>query len=295
MLKNTNINIIVTLITITYMLIIVINNKKRLVTKHFKLDKSKRNIDNILNQLSKNVNTKKYTTHFWNETLDPKIRSNIDDINTDIYKNIGNNFVYVPSMTEIYYSSNNYNNSDTNYILEHMDGPFYNCNLYRALIVIQGNRSTFTLMTDDDMNINLKKYEVLIFDYNNAPHYIEVNKDTINNDQQRIILKLHYTKNNKDAKICSDLHCKFGRKSRISFEYNKKKNSLYSYITHFSLFYNAKRKYSIIILLLLLLLYARNKNKYLLIFTYFFTIIECIGIMYYFHFYLINYQICSKK
>jgi hypothetical protein len=281
--------ILIIILTIIYMLFILINNKYRLKTRYFKLNKSKTNIDNIRKHLNKkyNIDSKNYTTHIWNSSLNTgDVQDNIIKINEEILYNIGSQFDYVPSMTEIYYSANKYSNSDKNYIMEHMDGPFYNCSFYRALIVISGNKSTYTVINDDNININLKTYDVLMFDYNNTLHYIDVNEDTIKNDNQRILIKLHYIKNNNNKKKCTMLHNKYGTETRTSFEYNKNNDNFYNYITYSSLSYNSKRRYVIILLIILLLIYIKTKNNKLLIPMLAFTFIEFIGILYYLHFYL---------
>lgn len=264
---------------------------KSLQTKKLKI-KNKKPVDNIYNFMKKtnddNKDTTDNTMHRWNENIDEYIKSNIEDINKEILNNIGDDFEYVPEMTELYWSSKGNNNSDKQYVSTHMDGPFFYCNLYRALITINGNKNISTVFTNDDIDTNLRKYDVILFDYDKAPHYIYMN-DKSKDNSQRIILKLHYAK----SKHCRKVHCDFGRQTRDLFERNKKGLYFDGYFARKFLHYYTYKEYILIIMLLLFIYNYFYKDSYSIYILYLFVIIEFLILFYTIHFNFINYDECN--
>lgn len=272
--------------------IVIFNFFNKLPFKFVKLQ-NKTAVDNINHLITDTFNTDKNTKHIWNEDITDDIQQNISEINSEMLNILNGDFQYVPSMTELYYSSKGNQNSDKQYVSNHLDGPFYACGLYRAIVAINGNKNIDTYFPDDNIKVNLKKYEVAIFDYNNELHYIDVNNNEVDNSQ-RILLKLHYVKKN-ESNICENIHCKFGRETRDLFELNK--TQLYSsgVIAKSSLHYTTYRKYTLIFIFLLLIYYYYSSNviaKYIL---YLFTFIEISGIGYIIHFLFPLYdKVCGK-
>jgi hypothetical protein len=263
-------------------------------TKNIKL-KNKKVIDDIYeimkNENDENKETTKNSLHRWNEGINKNIQKNIKIINEEILQNLGNDFKYIPSMTELYWSSKGNNNSDKQYVSTHMDGPFYYCNVYRVLVTINGNQNINTVFPNDKLDINLKKYDISFFDYNKAPHYIYVNKNK-NDKSQRIILKLHYVES-PFKKHCEKVHCKFGRQTRYLFERNKKNLYLEGRIARTGLYYNTFRNYILfVIMLCILYLLFYNKNSKFIYLLYLFIFTEAIGFLYILHFNFISYKYC---
>lgn len=299
-MKNYNEFYFFILVFIYSLIIITFNKFSKLKLKKFIINR-KEEIDKIYNIVNNNIvnnniNTELNTKHFWNENIDTDIKDSILKINNEILDTIGDEFKYVPSMTELYYSSKKNQNSDKQYVNIHADGPFYSCQLYRALIVINGNKNINTHFTDENKTMNLQKYDVVLFDYNNEPHYIDTNNDKPD-DSQRIILKLHYVKSNNN--LCEKYHCEFGRETRHIFEINKKNLYLSGIIARLSLYYNTHRKYILILILGLLCFYKKIKNKLtqsiIRGILYLFSIIETLGILYVLHFNLLNNDVCKSK
>ena len=102
------------------------------------------------NKLKIKHNSDKFSKHIFNEDIPKEILKEIDIINNEILQKLENKFKYVPSITELYYSTKNNSNSDKQFTALHMDGPFYGCNFYRVLIGINCNRSVMTNYTDYD-------------------------------------------------------------------------------------------------------------------------------------------------
>jgi hypothetical protein len=261
-----------------------------LKTNNFKI-KNKKAINNIYKYMIKmndqDKDTKNNTIHRWNENIDDYIQLNINDINAEILNNIGNDFEYIPEMTELYWSTKSNNNSDKQYVSTHMDGPFYYCNLYRALVTINGNKNIHTVFTNESIDTNLKKYDVSLFDYNKTPHYIYINDEKKDNSQ-RIILKLHYTKSNH----CKNVHCKFGRKTRELFERNKKDLFLEGYFARKGLHYYTYRNYFLFMVFILFIYNCCYKDSYSIYVLYLFVLIEVFLILYTLHFNFVDHEKC---
>lgn len=283
--KIKNIEIIIFIIIFLYSFCIILFNYYYKTPFYYRSLKNKESIDNIYKLINLNyINTQNNTKHFWNDSINDDFQKNIYNINEEIFKIIGdkNNYDYIPSMTELYYSSKGNQNSDQQYVNNHMDGPFYSCRLYRAIIAINGNKNIDTYFPDYNIKVNLKKYDIAIFDYNNEPHYIEVNNNSIDSSQ-RILLKLHYIKKNNN-RICENVHCKFGRETRDLFELNKNKLYLSGLLARLSLNYNANRKYILIFILFLIIYYYYTMNTIARLILYLFILIELSGILYLIHF-----------
>ena len=240
-------------------------------------------IDNIYKIINHSINTVNNPKHYWIEEINDEIQKKISKINDELIDIIGGKHKhdYIPSMTELYYSSKSNKNSDNQYILNHMDGPFYTCGVHRVIITINGNKNIDTHFPDHNMKINLKMYDFVIFNYNNEAHYIKINEDPIDNNQ-RILLKLHYIR--KNYPICKEVHCKFGRETRILLELNKHTIKFSGLLSKISLFYNTNRKY---ILLFVYLMVCYSNSSYI---TYTFLTIEFSIIIYMLHFLLPIYN-----
>lgn len=280
-----------------YSFIIVVANKiNKTPFLHVVLDckSAVDNIHNFIKSQNNGVNTEKNSKHYWNEEINETIKSDILQINDELLHRLGSEYKYIPSMTELYYSSKANQNSDRQYVDNHMDGPFYGCQLYRAIIAINGNKNIDTYFPDGNIQINLKKYDAVLFDYNNELHYIDVNTETVDNSQ-RILLKLHYVKSKNN--ICEKAHCEFGRQTRDLFELNKSELHMSGRIARMSLYYNTYRKYILILVFLLLCFYLFLKNKTLHTFATvilsLFSIIEISGILYTLHFQFLDRNVCK--
>lgn len=288
------IEIIIIIIIFIYV-IYVSNFYERVKTINYKIE-NKKAIDNIYNKLLYQKkflqNTSKNSQHMWNENIDESIKKDIKKINNDIIGKIGYEYEYIPEMTEIYWSSKGNNNSDKQYVSTHMDGPFYYCDLYRALITINGNKNINTVFTYEKLDKNLEKYDISLFDYNKTPHYIYVNKNE-NDNTQRIILKLHYTKN-PFKNHCKSVHCKFGRQTRNLFERNKKNLYIEGIISRASLYYHTFRNYILFFIFLLIIYNLYNKHSKTIYLLYLFVFIEICIIIYILHFNFINYKECPN-
>lgn len=265
---------------------------------HF-VSKHKESIDKIYNNVNLDVNTNLNSKHCWNEEIDNGIKTEILQINDEILGKLDDGFRYIPSMTELYYSSKGNQNSDKQFVDSHTDGPFYACNVYRALVVVNGNKNIDTYFPNIDKVVTLQKYDIVLFDYNNEFHYIDVNNSDFDNSQ-RIIIKLHYVKSNN--KLCEKYHCEYGRHSREIFEFNKTDTYISGVFARLTLYYNTYRKYILFIIfgLLLLLLYyhdSKGKNKFIQIcircIIYIFMMIEIFGILYTLHFHFLSRDVCK--
>jgi hypothetical protein len=283
--KIKNIEVSIFIIMFIYSFCIILFNYYNKTPFYYKSLKNKEPIDNIYKLITiDSINTKNNSKHFWNESINDDLQKNIYNINEEILDIIGgkDNYDYIPSMTELYYSSKGNQNSDKQYVDNHMDGPFYSCRLYRAIIAINGNKNIDTYFPDYNLKINLKKYDVAIFDYNNEPHYIDVNNNIIDSTQ-RILLKLHYLDKN-NSNICEDVHCKFGRETRDLFELNKTKLYLSGLGARSFLYYNTNRKYILIFIFFLIIYYYFTNNIIARLILYLFILIELSTILYVIHF-----------
>jgi len=290
-----NIEFIIFIIVFVYSIVICCYNFFNKSEFIYFVSDNKDAIDKITDIVNSNIDTTSNSKHMWNEDINNNVQTEIFKINDEILYHLGDEFQYIPSMTELYYSSKGNQNSDRQYVDSHMDGPFYSCILYRALVIVNGNKNIDTYFPDINEKINLKKYDIVLFDYNNELHYIDVNNDVVDNSQ-RTIIKLHYVKSSN--KLCEKYHCEFGRQTRDLFELNKK--NLYSsgMIARASLYYNTNRKYIVfVIFLLLLLYYNKRKNKLLhniiryILYTY--LGIELAGIIYTLHFHFLKRKVCE--
>ena len=259
--------------------------------------KNKTAIDDIydimINENEAQKDTDLHSLHKWNEDINNNLQKKITLVNNEILKDLGGEFKYVPSMTELYWSSKENNNSDKQYVSTHMDGPFYYCNLYRVLVTINGNKNINTVFPNDKLDINLKKYDMSFFDYNKTPHYIYVNENETDNSQ-RIILKLHYVKSPFKTH-CVNVHCRYSRQTRDLFERNKKNLYTDGLLARTGLYYYTFRNY-VLMALLMCLIYVifYNRKSYLIYLLYLFGFIETILVLYTLHFNFITHKGCSK-
>ncbi len=241
---------------LVYMIIsLLIIKNNRLKKIHFVM-KNKNSIDKIRN-LIKDNNTDS-SQHIWNEDINQNIQTEIQIINNEILDKLGSKFKYIPSMTEIYYSAKENKNSDKHFTATHVDGPFYKCDIYRALVCISGNKSFFTNYIDSNEKHNLKKYDIVLFDYNRELHNIEVDSST-KDKSQRIILKMHYSIRS-DNNLCEKYHRKWARNSRNVFEKNKKNLYISGIFSYFGQIYYTNRKN--VCLLFAILLYGYYKSYF---------------------------------
>jgi len=266
-----------------------------LKTKYFQL-KNKQAVDNIYNiMVHENDNTKDTklnSLHKWNELIDGKIQENIKTINNEMLNNLGGDFEYIPSVTELYWSSKGNNNSDKQYVSTHMDGPFYYCNMVRVLVTINGNNNIKTVFPNEKLDISLIKYDVVMFDYNKTPHYIYVDENEHDDDSQRIIIKLHYAKS-PFKKHCEKIHCRFARQTRDIFERNKTALYLEGLIAKTGLHYYTFRNYVLLAVMLCLIYVAYyNKKSNVIYLSYLFAFIEIGLLIYTFHFSFLTHQQC---
>ena len=282
------------IVTVLYSLVIVyFNHVRRLKTLHFSV-KSTSAVDAIHDHIQRQytINTNVNTKHFWNENIDPDVQRHIAAIHQEILTHLSPGMVYIPSMTELYFSSKANQNSDKQYVSKHMDGPFYACQVYRAIVAINGNKNIDTYFPADDMKVNLQKYNVVLFDYDNTPHYISTNNDSVDNSQ-RILVKLHFIK--KGSKLCEENHCKFGRQTRDLFEANKHNLYISGAIARMGLHYNTHRKYIAVVMMSLIFIYFKTMNKYARTILWCYVLIELSILVYTLHFGIIGRQECKKS
>ena len=92
-------------------------------TKYIQV-KNKKVIDNIYEIMSKENDAQKDTDlnslHRWNEDINNNLQKNINLVNNEILKDLGDDFKFIPSMTELYWSSKGNNNSDKQYVSIHI-------------------------------------------------------------------------------------------------------------------------------------------------------------------------------
>jgi hypothetical protein len=166
------------------------------------------------------------------------IKSDINYINSKILNKLGPDFYNLKEMDELYFSAVNNFNSDLSFVNLHTDGPFYFCNVYRVLIFINGNRNTDTIINRSIL-FNLQKYDIIGFDYHNDLHYIKNNGNFIHDNNNRIIIKLHYSK--KDFN-CGNLTINYNKYARNLFENNKYSMKISGYFMLFVQYLTAFRK-----------------------------------------------------
>lgn len=288
-------DIILFTIVLFYSLIIVLfNYLYKVKTIYFPLKNTKA-VDNIHNQIEGNSNydTTLNTKHYWNEEIGSELQVNIMQINDEILTHLHKDMIYIPSMTELYYSSKGNQNSDQQYVSTHTDGPFFACQVYRALVIINGNKNIDTFFPNEiPSKYNLKKYDVILFDYNNTSHYIRVNNQELDTSQ-RIIIKLHYTW--KNASLCESNHCKFGRETRDLFELNKKDLYLSGVVARSGLYFFTFRHYIVVLMAIVLYYYYKTKNVILRCILWTFVVIEVITILYSLHFNFVDRKQCIKQ
>jgi hypothetical protein len=274
----------------------IIQNTK-LPSQYFQLQYNP-SIDNIhaaVQQVYANVNTASNTAHFWNENIPDNIQGNVLELSQIIKSRLGSNLRYVSSMTELYFSSKSNSNSDQQYVRTHVDGPFFLCPVYRVLVTIDGNLNIDTHLYDHGhLKFNLKKYDILAFDYNCTFHRIDVN-DNETDKTPRIILKLQDVQHRPLFEVCEKLHCEFGRSTRDIFDTNKPQLKLSGILSTAGLLYYTFT-YVILILTSLVFLWFVFHHANIIATTYLavFTIIEALLLIYTIHFAFLNREVCNK-
>lgn len=281
---------LMTILVIIFTTFVVIYNKfLGLDLLQFVLQ-DQRSIDNIHSkiQLESESTDDSGSTHQWNEQIDKDIIVEIDNINNEIITHLPSDMVYVPSMTELYFSSKRnikYGKhfNETN----HIDGPFFSCKTYRALVFINGNKSINTAFHGHRI-FNFKKYDVVLFDYNNTKHYVNFNPD-VYDDSQRIVLKLHYI---LKSDFCQHSNCIYARKSRDLYVLNQTKKGISGKIIDISLFYFKNRLNILVLVYFAFVLYIYTGNIIVKILLWIFVLTEILIVMYMFHFTLLKMKEC---
>lgn len=281
-------------ISVVFLFAVVYEYLSSLRTLYFKLPNIAP-VDNIYNymtlqnEITRSTNLSSF--HKWNEDIQPYIKHQIEAIDRQIIQKIGNDFTYIPSMTEFYYSSKHNNNSDKQFTDVHFDGPFRYCNLYRVLICINGNKNIRTVFPDDNLNIQLKTYDAIMFDYNKTLHHIYVDSSQ-NDENQRILLKLHYLRSPLQSH-CEKMHCLYGRATRNLFERNKTSLSIDGALARISLYYFAFKKYVLLSIFFLLVYTLYQPNVFTLSVLYVFVLLEVCIFIYIYHFQFITHPQCE--
>lgn len=275
--------------------IVMFNHYYRIKSRYFQISSSKQAVDDIHAYVDETYNRTRdmsqSTMHFWNEDIPSELRASMDLINAEIMGRLGAGYAYVPPMTELYFSSKANRNSDRQFEYPHMDGPFYACRLYRVLVVINGNANVDTHLHDEGKMYNLRKYDVLLFDYNNTPHFVDANDKELDTSQ-RVLLKFHYMKKS-DMALCGENLCKFSRKTRANFERNKGELHLSGIVSITGLHYNTHRAYVVLIAAVVFLYYLSTCSKVAFAALTLFVAMEIIGIGYMLHYNLLQVAQCT--
>lgn len=209
-----NILLVVCLIYSLVLILIRIFTRKKTITGKIK---DKKNIDELSLEIkNKLLVDKKTSTHYWTSELDESIREKIEVVNKEILELIGPNYDSINNMNEIYVTAKSSENSDKSFLNIHTDSPFYPCDVYRFLICIEPSKNVTTIIPEDNYNNVLNKYEILGFDYAKTFHYIK-NDESEQNNEERIVLKLHYSK----SYICDSITMKYSKWTRELFVNNK--------------------------------------------------------------------------
>lgn len=204
-------------------------NNHRNKSHYFKI-KNKINVERLNKEIqSLDMNEDDNTIHIYKETLSPSMQEHISNLSYEILEKIGSHFIYIPEITEIYYTAKTTQNSDNSFTSLHTDSPFHFCSTYRALICIEACEDVTTIIPCDNIEVKLDKYDVLAFDYANTLHYIRFN-NAIN--KNRIVIKLHYAK----TPVSYSLTRRYTRWARSLYINNLKKIKWTGYVMLYSQF-----------------------------------------------------------
>lgn len=221
--------------SLIYGLLIMLNKHVlRTPTHYFKI-KNKTNVEYLSNEIKKLTHDAVSTTHIYKEKLSETLQFYINNMSYEVLQKIGN-FTYIPEITEIYYTAKITQNSDNSFTNLHTDSPFHFFRSYRALICIEDCEDVTTLIPEDNINVKLKKYDILAFDYANALHYIKVNKSI---GKSRIVIKLHYS----NSQIGCLLTKRYTRWARSLYVHNLKNLTLSGHIMLWSQFLSSNTHY----------------------------------------------------
>ena len=225
--------------------------KYRAKSHSFKI-KNTENVDNLRKEIEKLDCDDTSTTHIYKDDLSKEMQYYIDKLSFEVNKEIGDNYINIPEITEIYYTARKTKNSDTSFTSLHTDSPFHFCNTYRALICIEPCKSVTTIIPRDNIEVNLDKYDVLAFDYANTLHYINIDESKRKN---RIVVKLHYA----SSPISYILTKRYTRWARSLYVNNLKKMQLTGEIMLYTQFVTTNVNYVVTsgILLHLINIYLR--------------------------------------
>ena len=161
-------------------------------------------------------------------------------INNKYNKNNDKIITPIHQMNELYISALNNKGSDNVFITPHIDGPWGfipKCICIRLLVGIQGNNNIQTIFIQNNKKIiyNLQKYDIISFDYNRDLHYIKNNTNIQPNNNNRILLKLHYAIIPNSYKYFNNifilLNHKYNTYARNIFLYSQNPKTLLQIIT----------------------------------------------------------------
>lgn len=155
-----------------------------------------------------------------------------------------NNIESIDEMNELYISCIGANGSDKVFETQHIDGPFYLlpfCKVMRTVLAIQGNSSIITEFPLLKMGTVLLNNEFLAFDYNSDIHFIWQDS-SVNDENKRIILKLHYIItpaffHPRIVTVYKWLHFKYNSTMRTLFLNSQANNRLSIFINNGTVWY----------------------------------------------------------
>lgn len=204
-------------------------NNHRNKSHYFKI-KNKINVDHLNKEIqSLGIDEDVNTIHIYKEKLSTTMQEYISNLSYEILEKIGRQFIYIPEITEIYYTAKTTQNSDNSFTNLHTDSPFHFCSTYRALVCIEACEDVTTIIPCDNIEVKLDKYDALAFDYANTLHYIRFN-NAIN--KNRIVIKLHYAK----TPVSYTLTRRYTRWARSLYINNLKKIKWTGYVMLYSQF-----------------------------------------------------------
>ena len=164
MIKTTTFNEKILLIAVLYLTVMFLfrklNRQQTIVQTGITDSSFRKNIDdlafNIKNLKNSQSNSSK---HYFENTLSENIRTNINNIDQYIRKDIlkDASYQYISDITEVYVATKDKEgvNSDKSFENVHTDSPFHYCQTYRFLICIEGSQKIETHIVDDKINICL--------------------------------------------------------------------------------------------------------------------------------------------
>lgn len=196
-------------------------------------------------------------------------------------------------MTELYWSSQENNNSDQQYVSTHYDGPFYYCDLQRVLVMITGNQCIHTHFPTGNAQYTLQSGDAMAFHYDNSLHYISVDSPC-DDTSPRIMLKLHYVRTPL-KRHCAHVHCTFGRQTRDLFDRNKRTLALDAVVARLGLHYVTYRPYALCLFALAFVGFLYTKYPLLRVLLYVFVTTELAIVLYTVHFMCLSRKECAVE